>query len=105
VTKTVAATEAAFAYIVRCADGSLYCGFARDVFARVGVHNAGRGARYTRTRRPVTLCWYWQARRAEDARRLEGLLKRLSRTQKLRVTENEPRVLGPLLIEVARRRR
>lgn len=101
----MARDDDAFVYLVRCDDGSLYCGFARDVFARVDVHNGGRGARYTRARRPVTLRWYWQARRAEDARRLEGLVKLLPRALKLRVTENDPRVLGPLLVEVARRRR
>ncbi len=97
--------DGAFVYLVRCDDGSLYCGFAHDVHARVGVHNAGRGARYTRSRRPVSLCWFWQTRTAEDARRLEGLLKRLPRGHKLRVMQNDPRVLGPLLFEVARRRR
>lgn len=95
----------AFTYLLCCCDGSLYCGFARDVVNRVEVHNAGRGARYTRPRRPVTLRWYWHAHRAEDARRLEGLLKRLPRALKLRVAANDPAVLGPLLLEVARRRR
>ena len=92
-------------YLVRCSDGSLYCGFAHDVFARVDAHNAGRGARYTRSRLPVALRWYWHCHSAEDARRLEGLLKRLPRADKLEVIGNGPRVLGPLLMEVARRRR
>lgn len=92
-------------YLVQCGDGSLYCGFAHDVFARVDVHNAGRGARYTRSRLPVTLRWHWHCRSAEDARRLEGLLKRLPRPHKLRVVAHDPRALGPLLVEVARRRR
>lgn len=94
----------AFVYLVGCSDGSLYCGFARDVRARVAVHNAGRGARYTRSRLPVTLRWHWQCRTDEDARRLEGLLKRLPRANKLRVVCNDPAALGPLLIEVALRR-
>jgi predicted GIY-YIG superfamily endonuclease len=97
--------DGAWVYLVGCSDGSLYCGFARDVFARVEVHNAGRGARYTRSRLPVTLRWYWHCRSAEDARRLEGLLKRLTRADKLKVGRNDPRTLGPLLMEVARRRR
>lgn len=98
-------TDGAWVYLVRCNDGSLYCGFALDVDARVDVHNAGRGARYTRSRLPVTLRWCWHCRSAEDARRLEGLLKRLRRADKLRVEANDPRSLGPLLMEVARRRR
>ena len=42
-------------YMVRCSDGSLYCGIALDVEARVKVHNAGQGADYTARRRPVVL--------------------------------------------------
>lgn len=42
-----------FIYILRCADGSLYTGYTTDVAQRVKAHNAGRGAKYTRTRRPV----------------------------------------------------
>jgi len=45
-------------YMVRCADGTLYTGFARDPLARVRVHNSGKGAKYTRARLPVTLV-YW----------------------------------------------
>ena len=44
-----------YVYIVRCADGSLYTGWTTDVERRVAQHNAGRGARYTRTHRPVVL--------------------------------------------------
>ena len=46
-----------FVYIVRCADGTLYTGYARDPRARVVVHNRGRGARYTSGRRPVRLVY------------------------------------------------
>lgn len=42
-------------YLVRCNDGSLYCGVAKDVAARVATHNEGKGAKYTRSRLPVTL--------------------------------------------------
>ena len=46
-----------FVYIVRCADGSLYTGYALDPRARIRVHNTGRGARYTSGRRPVRLVY------------------------------------------------
>ena len=46
-----------FVYIVRCSDGTLYTGYARDPRARVRAHNSGRGARYTSGRRPVTLVY------------------------------------------------
>jgi putative endonuclease len=44
-------------YIVRCADGTLYTGYARDPVAREQAHNSGRGARYTSGRRPVVLVY------------------------------------------------
>jgi putative endonuclease len=73
----------AFVYIVECVDGSLYTGWARNVQARVKTHNAGRGARYTRSRRPVRLC-YWE-RHADQATamRRERQLKTWSRARKL----------------------
>ena len=46
-----------FVYVVRCADDSLYIGVAKDTQARVDVHNSGRGAKYTASRRPVKLVW------------------------------------------------
>jgi len=74
---------AAFTYIVECVDGSLYTGWARNVQARVKTHNAGRGARYTRSRRPVRLR-YWE-RHADQATamRRERQLKTWSRARKL----------------------
>ena len=73
----------AFTYIVECSDGTLYTGWAKDVHTRVKVHNAGRGARYTRMRRPVRLCyWERQPNRAAAMRR-ERQLKRLPRAKKL----------------------
>ncbi len=96
------ATDSAFTYVVRCVDGSLYIGFARDVDARVDAHNAGRGARYTRARRPVRLVWRWQTS-TERARRLEGLLKRLDRARRVRLIAGDVRVLLPPLAEAAAR--
>jgi putative endonuclease len=73
----------AYTYIVECSDGTLYTGWAKDVQARVKAHNAGRGAQYTRGRRPVRLryCERHPSRRA--AMRRERKMKRLSRRQKL----------------------
>ncbi len=92
-------------YVVACADGSLYTGFAVDVVARVAAHNAGRGARATRARLPVRLRWAWTCRSREDARRLEALIKQLRRPQKQALIAGDARPLLPLLAEVARRRR
>jgi putative endonuclease len=74
-----------FVYIVRCADGSLYTGIARDVAARIDAHNAGKGARYTRGRAPVVLCSKRRCASKGDALRLEMAIKRLPRTEKERL--------------------
>jgi putative endonuclease len=71
-----------FVYIVRCADGTLYTGYARDPKARVTVHNSGRGARYTSGRRPVRLVYSESCESIGDALRRERALKRWSRTRK-----------------------
>lgn len=69
-------------YVVRCADGSLYTGVARDLAARIAAHNAGRGARYTRGRGPVTLVYQEGADDRASAQRREAAIKRLPATAK-----------------------
>ena len=71
-----------FVYIVRCADGTLYTGYARDPDARVKAHNSGRGARYTAGRRPVRLVYAESCESVGDALRREYALKKRSRAQK-----------------------
>ncbi|MCB1842958.1 MAG: GIY-YIG nuclease family protein [Halioglobus sp.] len=74
-------------YLLRCADGTLYTGVARDVTRRLRQHNGelAGGSRYTRGRRPVTLLWTEQAVDRACAQRRERCIKRLSRAQKLRL--------------------
>jgi len=72
-----------FAYFVRCADGSLYAGATNDLERRISAHNSGRGARYTRSRLPVTLVWSRKVADRSKALSLEARLKQLSRTEKL----------------------
>jgi putative endonuclease len=75
-----------YVYMVECADRSLYTGIARDVARRVDEHNEGRAAaRYTRARRPVRLAWLEPAADRAAASRREAAIKRLSRTEKLRL--------------------
>ncbi|MCW8129731.1 MAG: GIY-YIG nuclease family protein [Planctomycetota bacterium] len=69
-------------YLVRCADGSLYCGVSNDLAARVAAHNAGRGAKYTRPRRPVTLVWSRRCGTKSNACRQEYRIKQLTRAEK-----------------------
>ena len=78
-------------YIVRCSDGSLYTGITNDLAARVDRHNSGKGARYTRSRRPVTLVWKRRAKDKSAALKREAALKRLSRTEKLTLLQAEAR--------------
>jgi putative endonuclease len=77
------AQEPAFVYIVQCTDGTLYTGWAKDVAARVKVHNAGRGARYTRARRPVRLRYWERHPNRAAAMRRERQLKKWKRPRKL----------------------
>ncbi len=72
-------------YIVRCADGSLYTGIARDVTRRLAEHNGsnGAGASYTRSRRPVTLVYSEAAKNRSVASKREYVIKQLSRAAKL----------------------
>jgi putative endonuclease len=71
-----------FVYIVRCADGTLYTGYARDPCARERAHNGGRGAKYTAGRRPVRLVYQEAFRSVGKALAREYVVKRLTRTQK-----------------------
>ncbi len=71
-----------FVYMVRCADGSLYTGIARDVAARIASHNAGRGAKYTRGRGPLALCAVRRCSCKGEALRLELAVKALPRPEK-----------------------
>jgi putative endonuclease len=80
----------AFVYLVRCRDGSLYCGWTTDPAGRLAAHNAGTGARYTRARRPVTLVWQEACTDRSSAQRREASIKRLTRRQKLALVALAP---------------
>lgn len=77
-----------FVYILRCADGSLYTGVARDLQRRLDEHNGDDrlGARYTRGRRPVTLVYVEPAPDRAAACRREHAIKRLPRAAKTALT-------------------
>ncbi|CAN5286133.1 GIY-YIG nuclease family protein [soil metagenome] len=88
-----------FVYIARCRDGSLYTGIARDVSARIAAHDAGRGARYTRGRGPLSLCAVRRCTSKGDALRLELAVKSLTRLEKERLTDR--RRLGAFARRIA----
>lgn len=73
-----------YIYIVRCSDESLYCGITKDVLGRVKKHNTGKGAKYTRSRRPVSLVDFSPVSTSKsDALKIEYAFKRLSRKKKI----------------------
>ena len=72
-----------FVYIVQCKDHSLYTGYARDVEARIKQHNLGKGAKYTKARRPVVLVYQEMYDTKSEALKREYEIKQLSRKQKL----------------------
>jgi putative endonuclease len=74
-----------FVYIVECANRSLYTGYTIDVAKRIAMHNAGKGARYTRSHLPVTLLASWTFSTKGEALRIERAIKALTRGQKLRL--------------------
>ena len=75
-------------YMLECSDGTLYTGIATDVVRRVEEHNAGtKGAKYTKTRRPVTLVYTEPHTSRSDAQKREYALKQLTRVQKLALTK------------------
>lgn len=77
--------EKNYTYILECADGSLYCGWTNRLKERVQAHNAGRGAKYTKSRRPVTLVYYEEFDTKQEAMQREWAVKQLSRKEKLRL--------------------
>lgn len=83
-----------YVYIVQCADRSLYTGVATDVVARVATHNAGKGAKYTRGRRPVRLVFQeWAGTRGAALRR-EIAIKRLAAAAKRALVRSAAPRLG-----------
>jgi len=88
----------AYVYIVRCRDGTLYIGIARDIAKRLALHDAGKGAKYTRSRGPLQLLWQEGPMTVSRALRREHQLKQLTRVQK------EALIAGTLVLKLPRRR-
>src|SRR5262249_45761093 len=68
--------------MLRCRDGSLYTGSAKDVWARLARHSRGKASRYTRARRPLALVWFRRVRTWSRALREEQRIKQLRRAEK-----------------------
>jgi putative endonuclease len=74
-----------YCYIVECSDGTFYTGWTTDPERRVKTHNAGRGAKYTRMRRPVTLIYVEEHPDRTSAMKRERAIKALSRERKMKL--------------------
>lgn len=71
-----------YVYILRCGDGSLYTGIAKDLEKRLEQHQAGRASRYTRSHSPVTLVWSREVSSWSGALREERRIKAMRRAEK-----------------------
>ena len=76
-----------YTYILKCSDGSLYSGWTNDLEKRLSAHNAGTASKYTRTRRPVELIYFEEFQTKQEAMSREFRIKKLTRAEKLRLTE------------------
>ena len=77
-----------YTYILKCADGSLYCGWTNDTEKRLAAHNRGTASKYTRSRRPVEMVYIERFDSQSEAMKREAALKKLTRKQKLELIEN-----------------
>ena len=80
----------AFTYMLVCADGTLYTGWTNDLEKRLAAHNAGKGAKYTRSRCPVRLLYYEEFAEKCEAQRRECEIKRLPREKKIALAAHLP---------------
>ena len=83
--------ETWWVYVVRCRDGSLYCGATNDVRSRIAAHNEGCGAKYTRGRRPVRLVFSRKTGTRSAALREEARIKGLTRQEKMKLVRGKER--------------
>ena len=78
-----------YVYIAKCSDDTLYTGWTTDLIKREKAHNAGKGAKYTKTRTPIKIVYSEAYADKETAMSREWHIKRLTRAEKLMLIENE----------------
>ena len=79
-----------YTYILKCKDDSLYTGWTNDLKKGIKSHNAGKGAKYTKARRPVELVYYEEFQTREEAMKREYAIKQLSRKEKEALIKTRP---------------
>ena len=77
-----------YVYILECADGTFYTGWTTDLKRRIDEHNSGRGAKYTRGRRPVRLVHSEEYDTDSAAMRREKAIQKMTRREKLKLIGN-----------------
>ena len=80
----------AYTYLLRCSDGTLYCGWTDNLEKRLAAHNSGKASKYTRSRLPVKLVYYEVFDTKREAMSREARIKRLSRREKLALVNPPP---------------
>ncbi|MER1992582.1 MAG: GIY-YIG nuclease family protein [Eubacteriales bacterium] len=80
----------AYTYLLRCSDGTLYCGWTDNIEKRLAAHNSGKASKYTRSRLPVKLVYFETFDTKQEAMSREARIKQLSRREKLALV-NPPR--------------
>ena len=83
-----------YKYLLECADKTLYCGWTNDLEKRVNTHNMGRGAKYTRPRRPEDLVYYEALEPKREAMRREAANKRKPRKEKEALVRTQDKTAG-----------
>ena len=78
-----------YVYILRCGDDTFYCGSTNDLEKRLQLHRSGKGAKYTRGRGPLELIYWEQLSTHSEALKREGAIKRLTRSDKLKLIETK----------------
>ena len=77
-----------YVYILRCKDDSLYTGWCVDLQKRLALHNSGKGAKYTRSKRPCKLVYYEEISNKSEALKREIAIKKLSKAKKEDLVRN-----------------
>lgn len=77
-----------YVYILKCADNTYYTGWTNNLKKRINTHSSGKGAKYTRGRRPVELVYYEEFEEKSDALKRECSIKKLKREQKEQIIKS-----------------
>ena len=78
-----------YTYLLRCADGTLYCGWTNDPQKRLAAHNAGTASKYTASRRPVEMVYLEAHGTKSGAMKREAAIKKMKRADKLKLIESQ----------------